>query len=119
MRTVTINGQKVSTHQEPEDWYYYRTDAFQRLRASTAAIDDLRALVDHVIGVAAYAIIGGSPWDEKTEEALETAKTAIMDGLIDKSLQKSSSSTDISESSSLTNVERRQILKSLLIISVI
>lgn len=84
MSIVTINGERASTEVRTEDWYYYQTDAFQRLRAAPVAIDDLRALVDCAIGAAAYAIIGGSPWDEKTEAALETAKTAVMDGLIDK-----------------------------------
>lgn len=82
MSIVSISGQKVSTEQQPEDWYYYRTDSFQRLRAAPVAIDDLRALVEHAAGAARYAIVGGSPWDEKTEAALETAKTAIMDELI-------------------------------------
>jgi len=45
MRMVTINGEKVSPDREPEDWYYYRTDAFERLR-KVASIDDLRALVE-------------------------------------------------------------------------
>jgi hypothetical protein len=84
MSIVKINGERASTHERTEDWSYYRTVAFQRLRASTAAIDDLRALVDSAVGAAAYAIIGGSPWNDETEAALETAKTAIMDGLIDK-----------------------------------
>jgi hypothetical protein len=77
MSIVTIDGEKVSTEQEPENWFYYRTDAFRRLREAVA-IDDLRALVDHAVGVAAYAIIRGSPWDAETEAALETAKRAIM-----------------------------------------
>lgn len=81
MSTVTINGEKVSTELEPEDWFEYRADAFKRLRKAPVAIDDLRALVDHAVGVAAYAIIRGSSWDEKTEAALEAAKRDIIDEL--------------------------------------
>jgi hypothetical protein len=83
MSTVTLlNGEKASTELRPEDWFDYRADAFKRLRKAPVAIDDLRALVDHAIGVAAYAIIRGSPWDDKTEAALEAAKCAIMDELL-------------------------------------
>lgn len=83
MSTVTINGEKISTEREPEDWFSYRTDAFKRLRKAPVAIDDLRALVDHAVAVAAYAIIRGSPFNEETEAALEAAKRDIIAELTD------------------------------------
>ena len=83
MRMVTINGEKVSPDREPEDWYHYRTDAFERLR-KVASIDDLRALVEFSVGCGAYAIIQGSPFDEATSAALEASTHEIMDELAGK-----------------------------------
>jgi len=82
MSIVTINGERASTEVRTEDWYDFRAAAFERLRKAPVAIDDLRALVEYAVGVAAYAIIRGSPWDDETETALEAAKREIIDELV-------------------------------------